>query len=1211
MMGGGRDKLHGLFFQEVVDYFPAIMENLSAVHLQTSYLGALQELHRIFHNIKGAASQVGLSSLGHTACIAELFLEDAIQQNEELHEDLIRFFEYTASKIRDYCLGGKKEDMKEEQMLMEAFATGKRLLDVMGGVNWPTVQTFLKQEHNCDNNSTVSNDCGQSEMIAKKESRETIRSIIKLLSQLNDLHSMHESPEISVEALGDIQGAIRVLRDCVSDTEYLEQQRFLANFDTFLEKTRESPLAPELEIPHMVGNFLTCLEMLFVSPTTVDANVVSRIVEKMTRVTQLLGGDFAAEEQGSIEVAEDARGLAFNEESAADKLLFDDEPAFSDDIDDDLFSSQILDDASLFENSDPTASEFEDGTIDLLDSTSDDLFSSFDEDDPVFIEVDEKEPLTVDELQSLFGDNESLVGDGSGSLFAIDEEDHEDDSFSLEDVFRSECEEHFSTISDALQILEKDGQQEQTIDVITREALKEMRRAIHTLKGAAAMTGFAALSEFAHLSEDLLDYLYEKAESLVPEAVALLASAFNTIEDMSQGPEILLEDRVEPIKRSMINFLTTYSDAQISSAISGEPESDGEIIEEIEKDTQAPTALSGSTGNVRVRIDKIDELVSLEGDLVVARNAMSGMLEELNQSVRELETAQEKIRKISNELEAGFEIQALQGFGVGNPLAHSENQTGVEESTSEFDSIELDRYSELNLIIRSLNEMSVDVGSIHSELSQISGEFKGHLATQEITMRMMQDRFMRVRMTPLSSVSRMYFQVVRDTASKLNKKVRLLIDGEDVYLDRYVWTKISDPIMHILRNCIDHGIETEDERNDLEKPDVATIKIAAFQRGNMIVLRIVDDGAGVDLAKLKQKMIAAEVVKPEIQLSKDELLTYLFHTGISTKDEITQISGRGVGLDVVQQNIHDLKGSIHVQTEEGEGTIFELNIPISLSVSKAIIVQDNDERYAVPLHDIREIRSVGMEKNENADALMWNGEVLHKNRLSTLLSGEQNSDFVEENEAGMVIVVEVEKGKHGAIVVDTITGQQEIVVKNLGTQLQHVHGISGVTDFGDGNLIPILNLSELAGEKPERIADTRKRENTEQSRAALHVLVVDDSISVRQSILRLLKKQNWIVDLARDGIDALEKLESFTPDIIVSDIEMPRMNGYDFKEVLNENPLYKDIPVVMLTSRISEKHQKKARELGVNKYVIKPYQGDDFVRLLEEQAQGSKARRIS
>lgn len=1198
-MMGARDKLHGLFFQEVADYFPAIIENLSAVKSHTSYLGALQELHRIFHNIKGAASQVGLSSLGHTACIAELFLEDAIQQNEELSEDLIRFFEYTASKIRIYCLGGIKEDMKEEQMFREAFATGKRLLDVMGGVGWPTVQVFLKQEHNCDKKPTVSNDCGQSEMIVKKESQETIRSIIKLLSQLNDLHSMHDSPDISVEALGDIQGAIRVLLDCVSDTECREQQRFLVNFDTFLEKARLSPLAPELEIPNMVGDFLTCLEMLFVSPTTVDADVVSRIVEKMIRVAQLLSGDFIAKEEGATDIAGDDFGITLQEESADDKLLFDD-------VDDDLFSSQILDEAPLFENSNLAASEFEDETIDLLDAASDDFLSSFDDNEPVFIEVDEEEPLTADEPRSLFGDNDSSIAD---SVFVSDAEDEDDDSFSLEDVFRSECDEHFLTINQALQAFEKDSQQIQVIDTTIREALKEMRRAIHTLKGAAAMTGFAALSDFAHVSEDLLDYLYEKADSLAPEAVALLASAFNTIEDMSQGPEVLLENRVEPIKKGMINFLETYTDEKISGVISEKVEEDGETIEKIEKSTQGQTALPGSTGNVRVQVEKIDELVSLEGDLVVARNAMSGMLDELNQSVSELETAQEKLRKISNELEAGFEIQALQGFGAGNPLAHLEGSVSVEESTNEFDSMELDRYSELNLIIRSLNEMSFDVGSIHSEISQISGELKGRLASQEITMRMMQDRFMRVRMTPLSSVSRMYFQVVRDTASKLNKKVRLLIDGEDVYLDRFVWTKISDPIMHILRNCIDHGIETENERKEGGKPEVATIKIAAFQRGNMIVLRIIDDGAGIDLATLQQKLIAAEVVSSGVKLSKDDLLGYLFHTGISTKNEITQISGRGVGLDVVQQNINELKGSIQVHTEEGEGTTFELNIPISLTVNRAIIVQDMDKRYAVPLHDIREIRSEGKGADENADGLKWNGEVLQKKRLSSMLYGEQHSDFVEENDAGMIIVVETAKGKNTAIVVEKITSQQEIVVKSLGTQLQHVHGVSGVTDFGDGHLVPILNLSELAGEKPSKVVTTRKTGNEEQRLDILQVLIVDDSISVRQSILRLLKKQNWIVDSARDGVDALEKLETFIPDIIISDIEMPRMNGYEFKEVLNENSILKDLPVVMLTSRISEKHKEKAKDLGVNKYVIKPYQDDDFVRLLKEQALDSKVRR--
>ena len=497
--------------------------------------------------------------------------------------------------------------------------------------------------------------------------------------------------------------------------------------------------------------------------------------------------------------------------------------------------------------------------------------------------------------------------------------------------FLSECEDHLLTMGRSLVALEGIVLEPMAVTGDVEQNLSELRRAIHTLKGAAGMTGFMQLSSFAHQSEDLLDAIFESDGNVTPDDIGVLTEAVDMIEMMSLSPETVDENRLAFISDSIGKAQTDHRAPDAVSETespqekeraeeSVEPKAAGIIVEEqgtepeIGMETETDTAiLPGDTARVRVRLDSLDELVRIESELIVGRSTMEQGLEELLQTIDELNTAKERLRRISHELETGFEVESLYGFGSESGDDTTGRGGSRESEFADFDPIELDRYSQLSLIIRSLNEISVDVNSIHSEMSGVSSELRGHMARQQMMMGLMQDKLMRVRMTPMSSISRSFFRTVRGAADRLGKQVRLIIEGEDVYLDRFIWTRIADPIMHILRNAVDHGLEDTQERISNGKPEQGTVKIEAVQRGSHVVLTISDDGRGVDYDAIRERLIRDQLVEDVPNLNEDDLLEYLFVPGFSTKEKVSQLSGRGVGLDVVRQNIKELRGSCRIQ----------------------------------------------------------------------------------------------------------------------------------------------------------------------------------------------------------------------------------------------------------------------------------------------------------
>ncbi len=1231
-----------LFSQEVESYIPGIRQNLQTLSLDPASQDAGQELHRFFHNIKGAASQVQQLDLSQGAKIIELALEDLLEVEQPVSERFLAALQQATDLLAKYC-SQQEYDPEVDQ-----------------GFHAQITSLFLAEQESAEELSGY---------------LQEVRSIFPLLQELAGCLSADggEGGRRDQLVYGKLAHAVSILSATVLAAGMERQSELMEDFHLLLRKLHESAIPHHGEISGLMQDFLSFLEAAFTHENPENDKTIGRVKDQLQRFRTVLTalGRQPSEVPVDVEV-EDFQSLdIFNEPMEDDQVgAFFDDVLVANVLEEDIEEGEIAAvetaaiepeaialEATETEEIQPEAIEPEvieaeatSGESERIDDTeqvenaeiieteeglelaetadteeiveAEELQASEEAETAETTEVAEaadavEEPeATVSEEPVAEMMQEAAVEPSSqiAEVTATEDEPLDEDQLLLMEIFREECDEHLIVINQSLNMLESQVREPHDLTPELMASISEMRRAVHTLKGAASMTGVNLLARGAHSLEDLLDWLHDEAKEISPREVRVIATGIDVIEFLSQSPQAKESAKLDELVATIGEYLEAKTGPEVSleeaiEEMVEEPEEEAAASQTLPVDTPvaaeqaamgtSQVALPGDIGTLRVRLEELDELVSIEGELVVSRGAMEKMVDEFSRTLFELETVKENLRRKSQELESGFEVQSLYGF---NPVAAKGGSANLPDSDlTEFDPIELDRYSQLNLIIRSLNEISVDVNSIHNTLSSLAGDLGGQVGKQQLTMRLMQEKLMRIRMTPLSSISRVLFRTVRDTAAKLGKKVTLNVIGEDVYMDRFVWARVTDPLMHILRNGVDHGIETAEVRAAAGKPEAGTISFKAEQRSRYVVLRIADDGGGIDFSLIREKIKRENLATNPESLSEKELIEYLFHPSFSTRQDITTISGRGVGLDVVRRNIQDLRGSIQINNRPGQGVEFEIHIPFTLSVNRAALVSIAGKEFAIPLQDIMQVRHFSPKEIDEGNGLSirLEDQSIPVSNLGFHLQLEQKMESLAPDSDGILAILFMKDGEKYAVAIEAVTEQREIIVKNLGSHLIHVRGISGVTLTGSGGLIPILNLRELIDKETVDQSITGEPQLQMELNEPLKVLIVDDSISVRHSVARLVESQSWKQQQAVDGLDALAKLETFTPDVIILDIEMPRMNGYEFKSSINNLQAYKDIPVVMLTSRASEKHQQKARELGIEHYLTKPYQDEDFVRLLE------------
>ena len=601
-----------------------------------------------------------------------------------------------------------------------------------------------------------------------------------------------------------------------------------------------------------------------------------------------------------------------------------------------------------------------------------------------------------------------------------------------------------------------------------------------------------------------------------------------------------------------------------------------------------PAAPADRAELARVDAELLDQLLNNSGEASIARARLEQQIGSIDFNVGELSRTVTRLKEQLRKLELETEAQILHRF---------EEEKGQK---SEFDPLELDRYSSIQQFSRGLAETANDVGSIQQLLENLTKDTQNLLTQQARTITELQNGLMRTRMVPFQRHVQRLARIVRQAATDTHKKAELQIEGASGELDRQVLERMMPPFEHMLRNAVAHGIETPEERKKRGKNESGTITISLHREGSEVVVEVSDDGAGMNLKAIRDKGISLGMVRADQQLSDEDIMQLVLEPGFSTAGAVSTLSGRGVGMDVVASEIKKLGGALHMETKPGEGSRFTIRLPLTLAISHALILRANDELYALPLPTVEGVVRLSRAEVEahlgpEAPAFEYGGQKYRFQHLAFYVGREPGP--LPDGDVTVPVIL-VRAGEHSTgLVTDELVGSREIVVKSVGPQIAAIRGISGATILGDGRIVIILDIGALVRtDWRVRAEPVMPREKTDTRSIAL---VVDDSITVRRVTQRLLERNGMRVLTARDGVDAMEMLQEHTPDIILLDIEMPRMDGYEVATQVRADPRLSGIPIIMITSRVGEKHRARAIEIGVDDYLGKPYQEAQLLEAIE------------
>lgn len=720
--------------------------------------------------------------------------------------------------------------------------------------------------------------------------------------------------------------------------------------------------------------------------------------------------------------------------------------------------------------------------------------------------------------------------------------------------------------------------------------LDNLLRHLHTLKGGARLAGLNSLGEYSHNLESFLIGVQQHPVDLNDEFFAQLNQHQDEITRRVAIYKNMLAGNTEA------GEMSSLSDSETSASDGRGDHSSSVSLAGSAKRERPDTAQKAPAANqemVRVSADLLEELVSLAGETSITRGRIEQQISDFGESLEEMEETIVRIREQVRRLEIEAESRET--------VFRSQAQ-GAEAG---FDELELDRYTMLQEISRSLSEGSSDMMDLKDTLLDKSRDAETLLHQQARLGSELQEGLTRTRMVPFARLIPRLRRIVRQISSEVGKSVRFDAFNVEGELDRTVLERIVAPLEHMLRNAVDHGIESKEARISAGKPETGRISLRLSREGGYVVLAVSDDGGGIDVETVKNKAIERGLIKSPDQVSDHEAMQFIINAGFSTAEKLTQISGRGVGMDVVNSEIKQLGGSLTIDSTFGVGTEFSIRIPFTVSINRALMVVIQEETYAVPLNTIEGIVRVSpyeLEAYYQPDAPMFEyaGQPYRLTYMGELLSKSENPAL--EGQTSPLPVILARSGELSvALQVDKVIGSREVVVKTLGRQFDEVGGISGATVLGDGSVVVILDVLALVQRVDAETQDPVDEELLPvETKNVKTVLIVDDSVTVRKVTSRLMERQGWVVVTAKDGLDAVEQLQDFYPDIVLLDIEMPKMDGFEVLRTVRRDERLKDLPIIMITSRTGEKHKQQAFELGVNSYLGKPFQEAGLMSTIDE-----------
>lgn len=745
-------------------------------------------------------------------------------------------------------------------------------------------------------------------------------------------------------------------------------------------------------------------------------------------------------------------------------------------------------------------------------------------------------------------------------------------------------------------------------------ALQALQRDLHTLKGGARMVTASGIADLAHEMESVYTDFIDRRRPATKKVLELLVACHDWLADavfiLSQQvnpptPDLLIEalqqfsknpdslkhipkESLQPQREAILLAKEKQESTYIQKDISEMPP--------MVADTTEQEQNASNNEMIRISGGLIEHMINLSGESAINRARIDMGMSSLTTSIEEMGTTVQRLADQLRRMEIELEAQILSQ--IDDELVNHEG----------FDPLEMDQYSSLNQLSKSLTESASDLVDINHTLLEKMRDSESLLLQLSRTQTELQDGLMNSRMVPFTRLTPRLERIVRQTANELNKSVDLKIINADDEMDRTILERITSPLEHMLRNAVDHGIETVATRLEAGKERNGQITLEVLREGSEIIIQLTDDGRGIDVEAVRNKAISQGLIDAEdTSLSDLDIMQYIFNAGLSTSKQVTQISGRGVGMDVVISEIRQLGGAVSVVSELGKGSRFTMRVPLTVAVSDALVVRAADRYYAIPLAQIERVVRISPERiydyyQSGAATLNFEDNDYRVRYLNEILSGNKlNELVVNTNTSVPLIIIKNRSGQNMALQVDQIAGSRiEVVVKPLGQQFSNLSGISAATIMGDGSVMLILDLIALMrnaalGREVAKPAIS-VRSSTESKTT---ILVVDDSVTVRKVTSRFLERQGFNVVLAKDGIDALEILQETTPDLMLLDIEMPRMDGFEVASQVRHNRRLQELPIIMITSRTGEKHRERAFEIGVNDYMGKPFQENQLLNKIQ------------
>ncbi len=733
--------------------------------------------------------------------------------------------------------------------------------------------------------------------------------------------------------------------------------------------------------------------------------------------------------------------------------------------------------------------------------------------------------------------------------------------------------------------------------------LETSKRIAHTLKGAGNTVGIQGLANLTHHLEDILEALLKEHEKPTLILHNVLENAADCLEEMSEylhGMGAAPKDALK-ILQEILNWANYIDENGVPNESDAESSNDPSLISESQTSTkidevEIPETIkeigkeNKSEQSLRITTTLVDDLLKQAGENIISNAQLQEYISQSKYSAKQLRINNNKIKNLADELEHLIEVRGFASrFSSNNKL-------------DKFDPLEMDQFNELNTYANLLIEAAADSYEIGMNIESSLFKLDDLSSNQKRILLDNQETVLRTRMVPVKSILQRLRRSVKQANKISSKNAQLHIVGENILVDSDILNQLVDPLMHILRNAVDHGIESSEMRVKHGKDENGIIELHFAKKGKQIIISCEDNGCGLDIDRIKSKALESNLLHEEEEFKKEDALKLILQHGFSTKNNVSQLSGRGVGLDVVFSEVRALKGSMFIDTTQGKGTKIELSIPITFHSTQALLVTCKNNTLAISSRGVEEILHPGA------------GGVTYKNDKPFFTYKQKHYPIfdlhnvlfktdarISKISGQAILIVKDEFSKSHAILIDKILDSREIVVKPFSRFIPKMTGLLGSTIIGDGSVISVIDLLDIVNITEPSITSRRSNTDKHMQEETKHcVLIVEDAISTRKSLAQFMQDLNYKVETAKDGVEAIDKIQTLCPSIILTDLEMPRMNGLELTDHLRSNEETKNIPIIMITSRATDKHKKEAQRIGVSEYMTKPYDEDQLLNYINK-----------